>query len=197
MENNQFPQNENRPFVPPVTAQPAPQGPGYVPPVPNEAEILRNKLERKIKNGRSSLMLIFVLSLANFVLMLLDASISFAFSLTFPYFLGGVGEGLQEVLGSGSAVIVTHILSLVLIGFFGLLWLLSKKHTWPAVVAVILFALDCLLLGFVVFMDLGSIANYMIDVVFHAWAMGSLIILWKSKVGLSKVQGVPSAPVNR
>jgi|GEM_PF-5788389 len=210
MENNQFPQNQNPMIAPPPTPQPTPQGAAYppppaaAPPVPqgaayaapvmDEATLLKEKLERKIRNGRSSLMLIFVLSLGNFFLMLADASISFAFSLTFPYFLVGFGDGLREMTGSESALIVTHIISLVLIGFFGLLWLFSKKHLWPVVVAVVLFALDCLLLIWFVFMDVGSIANFTIDLMFHAWAMGSLIILWKSKVNLSKALKV-NAPV--
>ena len=211
MENNQIPQNENEISVSPMAAPPAPQWAAYPPPqgavyptppqgapypATNATMLSIVKYERSIKSGRASLLLIFVLSLANFILMLVDASLSFAFSLSFPYVLYGFGQGIQIALNSDIMIIMTSVFSLLLIGFFGLLWLFSKKYIWPVIFAVVLFALDCLLLGWLVFANINMAMEFIIDIIFHLWAMSSLVFLLISKLRLSKTLRGLSSPVD-
>ena len=133
------------------------------------------------------MMLIPLLSLVNFILMIADVSASFAFSLTSPYFIYGFGLVMEEELGMTSIIYIGYAVSILIIGAFAAFYFLSKKHIWPIVGSVILFALDCLVLIYLIMSAPEDIANFIIDIGFHIWAMSSLIILLVTRIKAEKL----------
>jgi hypothetical protein len=173
-ENGASPQNNTDPV----------QNVYGAPIVENSIAIERMSLERKQNNGRSSLLWIAGLSLVNMVLTLLNAPISFVFSLSLPSIFVGIGQELVAEYNSYTVLIVGVVLSLILIGAFFLLYVLSKKYFWPIVVALVLFSIDSLLLLGLILLDFSAIVSILIDVAFHVWALISIISLLNSTLKL-------------
>ena len=122
-----------------------------------------------------------VFSAVNVILTVLDTGISFLFSATLPMLFAEFGQsmaaefGLQLYfrLGMGAAIIIIII--------FSACYLLSKKYKVLILVALILFVIDTVALGWL--LSLGFDAGMIIDIVFHLWVLFSLyngVSAWKN-----------------
>lgn len=130
--------------------------------------------EKKARNGRHSLLILSVLSLVNIILMLFNANITFLFTFEIPSFVVGVCQYISNVTGNQVYLLASVIGSFLFIGFFYVLFLLSKERLWPGIVALILFIIDTLVLIVFLLFDLSNASLYIIDIAFHAWALISL-----------------------
>ena len=150
----------------------------------------RMKYESKYNVARGNLLLVVILSLANIVLLAIDANFYFPFSISVPYFMitgarllcGMYPEEfyveLAEITGEPvmteflpSAVFtVVLVIGVIIIAVFSFCWLLSKKKVGWMIAALVLFVLDTLYL-----LSNGLMVEMLLDIVFHAWVLYSLI----------------------
>jgi MFS family permease len=145
----------------------------------------RETLQNKYNAARLNLLFAIIFTVINIVLLFVDNSY-FLFSIYVPYFIASIGmvitgkmpqefyaEGWEgtEFLGTG-ALVVTLVVSAVILGFYLLSWILSKKGRvgW-LIFALVIFCIDTLLMLF-----LQGIAESIIDLVFHIWVIVYLSI---------------------
>ena len=120
--------------------------------------------------ARFDLLLAILFTVVNIVLGELGGGSYFLFSISFPYY----SFDLEDLVMAAFAVIV--------LVFYFLAWLFSKKKTGWMVAALIAFALDCAYLGFFsvyVVKNLGeyiSYTDFIMDYIIHAWVLISLIV---------------------
>ncbi|TQI65510.1 FAIM1 (Fas apoptotic inhibitory molecule) protein [Clostridium sp. KNHs216] len=130
-----------------------------------------------IANDRAGMgaFLTFVgLTYVNLILILMNASLSFPFSATVPQLVLGIALSWNEEAPSTVLFVSGIVLSVIFASVYLLLYLLAKKRFWPVVVALVLVVLDTLV---VLYLSLDDFTFYIIDIVFHAWLMWSLIKL--------------------
>ena len=134
-------------------------------------------LQKQVAGARSSLLLVIVFTVVNLAMLLLDSGTYFLFSASVPYYMTAFGMGMD--LGMGEAGIGTFTLialgiSAVVLVLYLVCWLLSKKRPGWIVVAFVAFILDTLaLLGLCLMMD--KLVDSIMDLVFHAWVVVSLM----------------------
>jgi hypothetical protein len=146
----------------------------------------RETLQNKYNAARGNLLFAIAFTLINIVLLFVDASSYFLFSIYVPYFIASLGmiitgkmpqefyqEGWEgtEFLGD-SALVVMLVISLVIVGLYFLSWILSKKNKigW-LVFGFVLFCVDTLAMLF-----LQGIGESIIDLVFHIWVIVYFVI---------------------
>ena len=148
------------------------------------------KHQSRYNSARASILLVSILSLINVVLLAVNQDIYFPFSASFPYFMI---SGARFLCGmypnefyaeyaelTGTEIItdffppavfyVVLVLGVVLIAVFSLCFLLSKKKVGWMIAALVLFVLDTLYL-----ISTGITVDIIIDILFHAWVLYSLI----------------------
>lgn len=156
----------------------------------------RAELEKRYKGARSNLLLMIGLSLLNIVLLILNAGISFLFSATAPTVLVGLGLVFKEDPTLNALGGICFALGFVVIGIYGLFYWLSKKHKAFMLVSFIFFAIDTLLLFWV--LTLGFEIGVLIDIAFHVWvlyALGRGVWAWTHLMDLpDEPPAVPAAP---
>ena len=147
-----------------------------------------NTLKRNYYNmARYNLLLVVIFSLINVVLCLVGQDTYFLFSAIIPYFIASTGAlwgGLYpteyytelnmteaDFLSVGF-VVACAVAAIVIIALYFVCWLLSKKHVAFMIIALGLFALDTVLMPILFSISL----DWILDYVFHAWVLVSLII---------------------
>ena len=129
-------------------------------------------LTSKVASARYSLLLILIFTAVNLVMLLLDSGYYFLFSASVPYYLTGICFVFDG--GSlGTFTVIALVLSLVILGAYLLCWLLSKKKTGWFIVALVMFIVDTL--GLIGFCVLAEDFSGIVDFVFHAWVIWSLV----------------------
>jgi len=124
---------------------------------------------QKYASARANLLLVIVFTVINVAMLLFGSDSMFLFSATLPYFLTLMGivtgytEGLAVGLGLAAVLIVAYLLC----------WIFSKKRFGWMVTAFVLFILDTVFLLWF-YISIGEAAG-IIDIVFHAWIIYSLI----------------------
>ena len=132
-----------------------------------------------------------VLTVVNVVLLIADAGISFPFSAFAPQLFYGVGQAAAaDENGAAVFLAVGVVLAAAAVGIYFLCWALSKKHAGAMTAALILFALDSLLLA--VFVALAFEVALLIDVAFHAWVLYYLI---SAVAAFAKLKALPPEEV--
>ena len=131
-------------------------------------------------------MLVVIFSLINVVLCLLGQDTYFLFSAIVPYFIASVGAlwgGLyppeyysdmdmtEADFWPMGLVVALAAVAIVIIAVYFVCWLLSKKHVAFMIVALVLFVIDTVLMPIL----FGFSLDLILDYVFHAWVLGSLI----------------------
>lgn len=163
------------PAEPAASVQPA------VPVVPLHAD-----LQKKIKSGMSSFMTLIILSLINNILAIVNASISFPFSIFSSVAVMGLTEGIADNFGIPAIAIVGLVLSFLVIGIYALLYYLASRRVWPVWTAFGLFVADTLLLaGFAFLSD--DLAAFTFEFIFHVYIIWALLTLAKAKTKLSQL----------
>ncbi|MDD4124395.1 MAG: hypothetical protein PHW77_01520 [Eubacteriales bacterium] len=132
--------------------------------------------QEKYKMARINLLMMVLLTCVNILLILVDSDRSFPFSAFLPQFFFFLG--LNKVTGVpafntiGSALFIT--LGTLIILFFLLSYIFSKKKPGWMITALVLFSIDCLI--FIIMALQTFEPSYMIDILFHVWVMYYLIV---------------------
>lgn len=146
----------------------------------------RETLQNKYNAVRGNLLLAIAFTLINIVLLFVDASSYFLFSIYVPYFIASLGMIITgkmpdefyaedwadvEFLGD-SALVIMLVISLVIVGLYFLSWILSKKNKigW-LVFGFVLFCIDTIAM-----LLLQGVGESVIDLVFHIWVIVYFII---------------------
>lgn len=144
----------------------------------------REKLQTKFNNARANLLAAVAFTVINIVLLFVDASSYFLFSIFVPYFITLMAMMVTGKLPAefyteewagyefldGSVFGVVLVIAIVIIGLYLLSWFLSKKNKvgW-LVFALVIFCIDTLLMLF-----LQGMSESIMDIVFHVWVIVSL-----------------------
>ena len=145
----------------------------------------REILQNKYNSSRANLLLIIAFTVINIVLLFVDGSSYFLFSIFVPYFIASIGMLLtgklpQEVYEDGwdgleffndTVLYVMLFFAAVILLVYLLCWFFSKKSRvgW-LISALVLFCIDTALLFLIQGIDLETI----IDIIFHIWVIVSL-----------------------
>ena len=145
----------------------------------------RELLQNKYNSARTSLLAMIAFTVVNIVLLFIDSSSYFLFSLYVPYILVFMGllftgrlpeiSNMEEFAGFEILPDVVLTVMVVLASIIVLLhlisWIFSKKNRvgW-LIFALVLFSIDTVFM----FLMQGISVDTIIDVVFHVWVIVSL-----------------------
>lgn len=144
----------------------------------------RKKLQTKFNNARANLLAAVAFTGINIVLLFVDASSYFLFSIFVPYSITLMAMLVTGKLPAefyaedwagyefldGSVFWIVLVIAIVIIGLYLLSWFLSKKNKvgW-LVFALVIFCIDTLLMLF-----LQGMSESIMDIIFHVWVIVSL-----------------------
>lgn len=158
----------------------------------------RQMLETRFKNARSNLLFVVGFTVLNIILLIGNANSYFLFSAYIPYALVDIGMFLcgkypaeyygEDFLGveffDSSVFGVILIISLIIIGLYLISWIFSKNNkTGWMIFALVFFIIDTA----VMLLFFGIELDGIIDVVFHAWVIISLVMGINAGVKLKKL----------
>lgn len=146
----------------------------------------REKLQGKFNSCRGTLLSVVLFTAINIVLLVTNTNSYFLFSAFIPYLIVDFamavcgkypadyyeGSLSEYQFLDDSVLVVAVVIAAVLVGLYLLSWLLSKKPRvgW-LIFALVFFALDTVLMLLIG----GEAFTTIIDIVFHGWALFSLI----------------------
>lgn len=152
-----------------------------------EGDALRDVPDRKVLSrhcnlARVALLLPIVFTAIQVLTRYLFQTGDYLFTLFFPNILltwdcAALLESLGLSVSNAAAVqLVAELLGFVLLLLFGVCWLGSKTKAGWLIAGTVLFGLDTLVLGAVIFLSGGAgIGNFVVDVIYHVWAMFMLL----------------------
>ena len=167
----------------------------------------RMKYESKYNVARGNLLLVVILSLVNIILLAIDANFYFPFSISVPYYMitgarlicgmypeefyaelaEATGEPVMTEFLPSAVFTVVLVVCVIIIAVFSLCWLLSKKKIGWMIAALVLFVLDTFYL-----LSMGLMVEMLIDIIFHAWVLYSLI---SGIVAFFKMKALPEEDI--
>ena len=164
---------------------------------PQKPVSMRQSLEGKYHSSRTNLLLIVAFSLINVIMLATGSGSYFLFSAYIPYatvlfgmlFCGKLpAEYYTEDWASAtflddSFFAVMIAIAAVFVGLYLLAWFLSKKRVGWLVFALVFFALDT---AAMLWMQ-GISADSILDIVFHAWVIFSLVGGIRAHAALKKL----------
>ena len=169
----------------------------------------RDVLQNKFNGARANLLLVVLFSAINLVMLVLNSDSYFLFSASVPYFIGdiamdicgkypteyyeqvyGVVPAAEELYGNGVFAVLIAI-AVSIIALYLICWFFSKKpRVGFLVFALVLFAIDTVaLIGLA-----GISVDWILDYVFHAWVIISLISGISAYAKLKKLPPEEEAP---
>jgi hypothetical protein len=148
---------------------------------------LRGYYESKYATSRANLLLTAVFTVINLILLITNSNTYFLFSAFIPYYITSLGmlmcgrypeeyytDGLEDIIFiNDSFFAVTLTVAVVMVLFYLLAWLLSKKRRvgW-LILSLVFFSLDTILM-----LLLNGIAlDWIMDILFHGYVIYFLII---------------------
>lgn len=133
----------------------------------------RAKREKALKTANYNILLVAIFSAINFVLYIIQSNTSFLFSAFAPQFAMDIGAIWSEESGDGVFYTVGVVIAVLSVLFYAALFLIGRKKPGAIIAALIAFTLDTALLLFFVFVMIYKeyIADYILDIAFHAWVM--------------------------
>lgn len=175
-------------------------------PALSERELLQNKFN----GARGNLLLVVIFSLINLGMLVFNSGTYFLFSASVPYFIGDIAmdlcgkypveyyesmydymPGADEFYGIGVFAVLLAI-AVTIIALYLICYIFSKKpRVGFLVFALVLFVIDTAIL--VLFA--GFSADWIIDYVFHAWVIISLISGITAYAKLKKLPAEEESPV--
>lgn len=139
-------------------------------------------LQGKFNSARSSLLIVIAFTLINIALIFTESNTYFLFSLFVPYLLavnGALYTGRvpgfyvpAAYMWSDAAFYIALAVAAVCILLFVLCWIFSKKNKVGWLIAALVFSIIDTALGLLYY---GVSTDIIIDIVFHAWLIFSLI----------------------
>ena len=149
------------------------------PQAPSPADIAA----RKYNGARANLLFATVISFINVVVLALGSGFYMLFSAFLPLALTSSGVALFEAgEAQQSFVYIMAGVSILVTLPYLLCWIFSKRHYAWMIVALVYFAIDCVIM--LVSFDVSLI----LDVVFHIWVMYYLIVGVKYGVRLDRMK---------
>jgi len=155
----------------------------------NETMVERYKLEQQRKGGAGWFLWIGGLSLINTILFLTQTDFNFIFGLGITQVIDGFVSAMPPAIrGVGVA------LDLVIAAVFAGIWYLAKRHTWPFITGMIVYAADAVI--FIVVQE-------WIGVAFHAFALAAIVAGYKAASKLAELPpeivpvAAPAAPASQ
>ena len=129
----------------------------------------REQYEEIYNGARKNLLLMILLTVVNMVLLVLDAQVMMLFSATLPYVAVAIGMAGY----SSTALTLSVVFAIVIIGLYLLCWWLSKKHYGWMFFAFVLFVLDTVALV-AIYVSSGEISG-ILDTIMHVWILFYLL----------------------
>ena len=165
----------------------------------NHPDFSLSQTSAKYRNMRASLLLILIFSAINLFSPL--AGFYMLFSAYIPLVIVDVGAYFYMVQGmTVVAYVVAVAMAFVTLVPYLLCWIFSKKHVGWMIAALVLFSIDTLffLIDLFSYLALGDY-SFLLDLVFHAWVLVSLILgvkygLDMKKEALMEQAALASAP---
>ncbi len=156
-------------------------------------------LETKYKNSISNILLVVAFSVINVVLLVMNSDSYFLFSAFIPYFMADLGmfysgsypeeyyyDVADMVFADKSFLIICIAVAVVVILLYLLSWFFArKKKVGWLIFATVLFCVDTI----VMFILTGISVDMIMDIVFHAWVIFSLI---SGIVNYNKLKKLPT-----
>jgi hypothetical protein len=162
----------------------------------NAQKLSPEYLLKQFAGARSSLLIVLIFTVVNLAMLLLDSGTYFLFSASVPYYLTAFGMGMDIGLGAdsiGTFTLVALGISAVVVAFYLLCWLLSKKRPGWLVAALVAFILDTVALVLVC-LAFDALVDSVMDFVFHGWVIISLIQGISANGKLKKLPAEAFAP---
>lgn len=161
----------------------------------------RQILENKYANSRHNILLVVIFTAINLVLLVTNSNSYFLFSAFLPYLIADLGMLLcgkypadfytNELAGMEFAgnefFVITMVSAVVIILLYLLSWMSSKKKSGWMIFALVFFILDTVAM----FAISGFSTDQILDVVFYAWVIISLI---NGITAYSKLKKLPEEP---
>ena len=139
----------------------------------------RESLEKGFNARRNDLLVISILSLVNVLLaVLIGSEESIAFSALLPLMMVSTGNFLTKEFNDELYTVGFAVIAVLMIAFYFLCWILSKKTRGMILGALIMFSLDTAMLLFAIATDMleqGFHFYISLTGLFHIWALSSLI----------------------
>ncbi len=142
-----------------------------------------------MQKGRNNLLLMLGLTLVNIVLYIVGAALTFPFSAFLPQMSVAVGLELYYELALAVFPVGGAVIAALLLGFYGLCYFLSARRPGWLIAALVLFALDTVVLLVFAIPELDLSAG--IDIAFHGWVLYYLI---RAVSAISKLKALPEEP---
>jgi hypothetical protein len=133
----------------------------------------REKLQRNLTTGRSSLLMVLVLTVVNIGLVLAEGGRYFVCSVAVPYMLCYMGYNELSVWDIEISFPGAMAVSIVILGVLFAIWAMSKKRPGLLYIALILFIADTLVL-LKLAVDADTLAESVVDLLFHGWVIWEL-----------------------
>lgn len=146
----------------------------------------RQILQNKYNSSRHNLLLIVVFTVVNVILLVTNSNSYFLFSAFIPYFFADIGmymcglypeeyyawEATEMEFVDSSFLVVMLVLAAIFVVMYLLSWIFSNKNRvgW-LIFALVFFSIDTLGM----FALMGFSVDSIIDILFHAWVIFSLI----------------------
>lgn len=170
----------------------------------------RDLLQNKFNGARANLLLVVLFSAINIVMLVLNTGSYFLFSATVPYIIGDIAmdwcgkypaeyyeelyggvPAAEELYGNGVFAVLLAIAAAVIVLYL-VCWFFSKKpRVGFLIFALVLFVIDTVVLFTFYVINVGMVLDY----VFHAWVIISLISGISAYFKLKKLPVEDETPV--
>ena len=141
----------------------------------------RQKLQQRYATARVNLLLMMILTVVNIALLFTPMDLMMLFSAAVPYY----GVAFGAFVEVPAFLIFTLAVAAVILVLYLLCWIYSKKHVAWMIVALVLFAIDTLMLIPATLLLLET--PPILDFVFHALVLYYLILGTVSGCKLKKL----------
>ena len=135
--------------------------------------------ERQVAMGRSTLLVVLCLTVANLLLLISNTNFYLLFSASVPYYLTSLARGfdLAEFGGVNHAYTWMALgVSALILGLFLACWLLSRKTPQWLTVGLVLFVVDTVCLALLCRFIFGGFTDSILDLVMHGWVIDELLV---------------------
>ena len=166
-----------------------------------DPKVQRSMLMSKYNAARMNLLLVVAFTAINLVMLATGSGSYFLFSATVPYIITVIGmmmcgmlpeefyEGMEGIFFiDESFFYITLAISVLILALYLLCWIFSKKKSVWLTIALVLFAIDTV----VMFLYYGIALDMILDIVFHGW------VIWILVSGINankKLKNLPEEPV--
>ena len=133
----------------------------------------REKLQRNLSTGRSSLLLVLILTLVNIGMVMMESERYFVCSVSVSYMMCYLGYNGYAIWDIEISMPMAVAASVVILGALFVIWLRSNKRPSLLYIALVVFIADTLVL-LKLAVDADILADSVVDLLFHGWVIWEL-----------------------